>query len=198
MTAHYQKENGLIEVRREGTEAVDGILCDKVFTHIKTSYAGSGMEYHTTWFIGQKDSLVRRQVQRVDFEGKKGYVRDSTLRRIIVNSSWCPPCVASMPHNQAVMKKLQRENLPVVLLALDNSEPREPFLKWVGEHKEMDALTFAYADPEIAKIAGDLYKVTGIPTQYVIDAKGIIRDSTAGFGGPTDALEKSVRKALKE
>ncbi len=263
MAAHYQKEKGLLEARLDGTEIVDGTLCDRVVTHTKTSYGGSGMEYHTTLYVGQKDGLVRRQRQRIDFEGKRGYVRDATLRRIRANmpvsspktvfaytppdgvtlekprgtkatsllargtpapdftatdkdgksvrlsdfrgkvvildfwASWCPPCIASMPHNQAVAKKLQEENLPVVLLALDNSEAREPFVKWVNEHKEMNALTFVYADPKTEKIAGDLYKVTGIPTQYIIDAKGIIRDFSVGFGGPNDVLEKSVRRALE-
>ncbi|MBC8104862.1 MAG: hypothetical protein H7Z41_19990 [Cytophagales bacterium] len=35
------------------------------------------------------------------------------------------------------------------------------------------------------------------PTQYIIDAKGIIRNSSVGYDGPTHALEKSVREALK-
>jgi thiol-disulfide isomerase/thioredoxin len=135
-----------------------------------------------------------------DKDGKPVKLSDYRGKVVILDfwASWCPPCVASMPHNQAVTKKLQGENLPVVLLAVDNSEAREPFLKWVSEHKELDALTFVYADPEKVKIVSDLYKVTGIPTQYIIDAKGIIRDSSVGFGGPTDALETSVRKALKE
>jgi thiol-disulfide isomerase/thioredoxin len=258
----YRKTNELLEARLEGTDTVDGALCDKVFTHIKTSDGESWMEYHTTWYVGVKDGLVRRKVYRVDFEDGGGHVRDATLRKIVVNApvaspktlfayvppkgvkkqvpqerkevpllangtaapdftatdkdgktvklsdykgkvvildfwaSWCPPCVASMPHNQAVAKKLQGENLPVVLLALDNSEEREPFVKWVNGHKEMDALTFIYADPKATKIGGKLYKVTGIPTQYVIDASGVIRASSVGFGGPTDDLEKSVRKAL--
>lgn len=262
MAMSYQKEKGLLEARRDGIENVDGVPCNKVLTHIKTSYAGSGLEYHTTFYVGISDGLVRRQVDRIDFENRGGYVRDATLRNIVVNApvenpkaifayvvpkgvkkedpqemkalpllangtaapdftaadkdgksvklsdyrgkvvildfwaSWCPPCVASMPHNQAVAKKLQSENLPVVLLAVDNSEAREPFLKWVSDHKEMDALTFVYADPKTASVSGKLYKVTGIPTQYVIDAKGIIQSSTVGFGGPTDVLEKSVRKAL--
>ena len=258
----YQKSKGLLEAQLEGTDTVDGVLCDKVSTHVKTSYAGSGQEYHTTLYVGVRDGLVRRKVERVDFGDTGGFVRDATLRKIVVNApvvspktlfayappkgvtnkapqvakevpllangtaapdftatdkdgktvrlsdykgkvvildfwaSWCPPCVASMPHNQAVAKKLQGENLPVVLLALDNSEEREPFVKWVNAHKEMDALTFVYADPKATEIGGKLYKVTGIPTQYVIDASGVIRASTVGFGGPTPDLEKSVRKAL--
>ncbi|MES2462561.1 MAG: TlpA disulfide reductase family protein [Armatimonadota bacterium] len=270
---YIQKEKGLLEVRRDGTEAVDGVLCDKVVTHMKTSYEGMGIEYRTTWYVGVKDGLVRRNVERMDFEGRKGYVREATLRNIVVNApvvsprsvfayvppkgvtpskpppvtqrkapeikrppllangiaapdftatdlngksvnlsdyrgkvvildfwaSWCPPCIAAMPHNQAVAKKLQSEGLPVVLLALDNSEAREPFLKWVKDHKELDALTFLHRDSgtvPLGTIAAGLYKVTAIPSFYIIDTNGIIRDSSIGFGGPTDDLEKAVRAAI--
>lgn len=112
-------------------------------------------------------------------------------------ASWCPPCVASMPHNQAITKKLQKEGVPVVLLALDNSEERAPFLAWTRKHPELNAITFAHAAPTTADIAGKKYGVSGIPTQYVIDPQGVIRASFVGFGGPTDDLEKAVRAAQK-
>ncbi len=113
-------------------------------------------------------------------------------------ASWCGPCVASMPHNQQVAKKLQAENLPVILLALDNSEGRDAFLTWVNKRPELNAILFAHADQKTSDIAGKLYRVSGIPTQYVIDSSGVIRASFVGYGGPTDALEKAVRAALAQ
>lgn len=130
-----------------------------------------------------------KAVKLSDFKGKV-FVLDFW-------ASWCPPCVASMPHNQTVAKKLRAEGLPVVLFAVDNSEERDPFLGWLKAHSELDAITFAHADRGQTDIAGKLYQVSGIPTQYVIDAQGVVRASFVGFGGPTDDLEKAVRQALK-
>jgi peroxiredoxin len=260
--AHYQKEGGLLEVRSDVRETVEGTPCDKVFAHVRTPYGGKIQEYHTTWYIGVTDGLVRRKVESVTFDGKNGFTRDAILRNIQTNvpvdtrsklftytppkgvksqeqieterpallakgaaapdftaidrdgktvklsdfrgkvvvldfwASWCPPCVASMPHNQEVMKKLQSEGLPVVLLALDNSEERDAFSAWIAKRPELDALLFAHAPPKTAEIAGKLYHVSGIPTQYVIDPQGVIRSSTVGFGGATPELEKAIRAAL--
>ena len=110
-------------------------------------------------------------------------------------ASWCPPCKASMPHNQAVASKLQKAGIPVVLLAVDNSEERPAFLTWVGEHeKELNALVFVHANRD-AGIAGDKYHVSGIPTQYIVDPTGKIVTSFVGFGGPNDDLENAINKA---
>jgi len=83
-----------------------------------------------------------------------------------------------------------------VLLAVDNAEGKDAFAGWVKKHPEFDALRFVYADPKASDISGKLYRVSGIPTQYVVDADGKIRSSSVGFGGETDEMEKAIRAAL--
>lgn len=110
-------------------------------------------------------------------------------------ASWCAPCVASMPHTQNVADKLRKEGLPVTVLAVDDGETRDAFKAWVAKNGERySALTFAYSPTE-RRVSGNLFKVTGIPTQYIIDAQGIIRASFIGYRGETDALEKAIRAA---
>jgi thiol-disulfide isomerase/thioredoxin len=135
-----------------------------------------------------------------DKDGKSVKLSDYQGKVVVIDfwASWCPPCRASMPHNQEVAKKLQAEGLPVVLLAVDNSEERDAFSKWVAKNgPDLSALTFAYVPPA-TDVAGNLYHVSGIPTQYVIDPKGNITDSFVGYGGPTGDLESAVRAALKK
>lgn len=254
-----QKQGGLLELRRDGQENVNGVLCDKVFDHLRVKFGEQTQEYWETWYIGS-DGLVRRHVQRLEFDGKPGFTRDAVIRNIQINgpilaktftysppqgvqletarketpllvagtpapdftatdkdgkavqlselrgkvvvvdfwASWCPPCRASMPHSQEVTKKLQDEGQPVMLLAVDNSEDRDAFTKWVGENDTtLSALTFVHIPPA-TNVAGKLYQVTGIPTQYVLDKSGIIRASFVGYGGPTGDLEAAVRAALKQ
>jgi len=112
-------------------------------------------------------------------------------------ASWCGPCIASMPHTQAVAKKLQKQGLPVVLLAVDNSEERAAFETWVKtKSAELSALRFVHIPPK-EDVHGKLFQVTGIPTQYVLDKNGVICASFVGYGGPTNDLEKAIRAALE-
>jgi thiol-disulfide isomerase/thioredoxin len=131
-----------------------------------------------------------------DASGKPVKLSDYRGKVVVLDfwASWCGPCVASMPHTQEVAKKLAAENAPFVVLAIDNSEKRPDFLKWVQSRSELDKIVFAQV--EKPDIAGESYKVSGIPTQFVIDAQGIIRASFVGYNGPSDVLESAVRSAL--
>ena len=112
-------------------------------------------------------------------------------------ASWCPPCNAAMPHNQAVMQRLKARGLPVVMLAVDDGEDRAGFETWVKQKRAaLSALAFVYV-PQKEDVSGKRYKVSGIPTQYVVDKQGVIRASFVGFGGPTDDMEKAVLAALR-
>ena len=110
-------------------------------------------------------------------------------------ASWCLPCNAAMPHNQAVIKKLQGEGLPVVMLAVDNGDTRAAFDGWIKrQSKDLPALQFVFV-PATEPVSRQ-YQASVIPTQYVLDKNGVIRAGFLGYEGPTDALEKAVRAAL--
>ena len=111
-------------------------------------------------------------------------------------ASWCGPCMASMPHNEAVMAKLKSAGLPVVLLAVDDGEERGQFDAWVASRGvQFPDLTFAHAAE--GSVSGVLYQVRSIPNQFVLDQNGVICAHFVGYGGPSDELEIAVRAALK-
>ncbi len=261
MVGYSQKTKGLLEVRMDETQTVDGVPCDVVSYHTTSKYQGEVVDYQTKLFIG-RDGIVCRKVETVGFGGKPGATRDAVIRNIVLDvpiktprtsfaytppegveseakrkaeqpallangtpapdfsatdpdgkpvklsdllgkvvvvdfwASWCGPCVASMPHNQKVVAKLQAEGVPVVLLAVDNAEERDAFSAWVKAHPELSSLRFAHADRKANDISRKLYQVSGIPTQYIIDAGGVIHSSSVGFDGETDAMEKAIRAAL--
>ncbi len=139
------------------------------------------------------------EITAVDKDGKTVKLSDFRGKVVVVDfwASWCPPCKASMPHNQEVTKKLQDANVPMVLLAVDNAEAQPAFAQWVKAHPELGSLQFVFADPKTGDVSGKDYHVSGIPTQYVIDKGGIIRASFVGYGEPTDDMEKAVRAAIE-
>jgi len=100
-------------------------------------------------------------------------------------ATWCPPCVASMPHLQKIQDDLGSRGLIVLGV---NQEPGEE--EKVRRFLQRRSLTF----PSIVD-RGNIHVTYGVysfPTTFVIDRQGIIR---ATFRGP--ASEESLVKAIE-
>ena len=131
-----------------------------------------------------------------DKNGKAVKLSDFKGKVILLDfwASWCAPCVGSMPHNQSVAQKLQKAGLPFVMLAIDNGEPRPYFLRWVNKQgTRLNAIRFVHADPEKSLIS-ERYHVFGLPSQYLVDTKGVVRASSVA---EISQLEQKVRAALQ-
>lgn len=81
-------------------------------------------------------------------------------------ATWCPPCKLEMPD----IEKTYKDNFPVQIIGINLKE--SPMV--VGSFLKEKGYTFPVGFDLKGEIA-NLYRVTGIPTSYAIDAKGIIR-----------------------
>ncbi|WP_240985377.1 redoxin domain-containing protein [Acididesulfobacillus acetoxydans] len=86
-------------------------------------------------------------------------------------ATWCPPCRMEMPDIQKIFK----ENYPVQIVGVNLKE--EPMT--VEGFLSRNGYTYPVGFDLKGKIAS-LYNVSGIPTSYAIDAKGIIRHVQTG------------------
>jgi len=90
-------------------------------------------------------------------------------------ASWCAPCQEELPLLDDMSSRLKSKGIEIVGLSIDeNKADAEHFLT----RKSSWALTLGH-DPE-QKVA-DEFKPPKMPTSYVIDRKGIVRQVNAGF-----------------
>lgn len=111
-------------------------------------------------------------------------------------ATWCGPCQASMPHLEKVWQAIKGQD--VVVLGLCVWDERQAYDEWMPKHRDQYSFTFAF-DPtprnrSAEGIATKLYKVSGIPTTYVIDREGKVAASILGYNPMSTDLENALRK----
>lgn len=131
-----------------------------------------------------------------DFElttltGKKTNLSDFKGKKIILNfwASWCPPCVAEMPHMQKFYEKNKDNGIEIVAVNLTSMEKK---IQDVKDFSNKYELSFPILLDEKGEI-GSKFQAFGIPTSYIVDSKGIIRKKIVG---PMD--EGMIKKLIDE
>jgi hypothetical protein len=97
------------------------------------------------------------------------------------------------PHERSLVKKMQ--NKPFVLLGVNSDRDRDA-LKPALEKEKITWRSFWNGGSTDGPISR-MFKVTGWPTLYLIDAKGVIRNKFVGSPSP-DVLDKAIEKLVKE
>jgi thiol-disulfide isomerase/thioredoxin len=112
-------------------------------------------------------------------------------------ATWCIPCIRSMPHVQKTVAKATGDE--VVWLGVCVWDDRDAFDRWVPANDAKYSFTKVFdpaAKDKAASIAGRLYKVTGIPTLYVLGRDGRVVEGLVGYlGDDDDRLAQALRKA---
>ncbi|MBC8102085.1 MAG: redoxin domain-containing protein [Cytophagales bacterium] len=109
-------------------------------------------------------------------------------------STWCGPCQKSMPYLESVYRQVKDKD--VTVLAVCVWDEKAEYDKWLIAKKDTYSFPTVFDPAGRAKgnIAGGLYQVTGIPTQYVIGKDGKIAASTIGYRDGDRFLEGALAK----
>lgn len=104
-------------------------------------------------------------------------------------ATWCGPCRMEIPNVVATYKKLHDKGFEIVGISLDSNKD-----KLVSYAKEKEMTWPQYFDGQSwqNKISS-AYGITGIPTMWLVDKKGLVRLTNA-----RDNLEGNITKLLAE
>jgi len=127
--------------------------------------------------------LAGKTVSSEDFKGKV----------VVVDfwATWCPPCREEIPGYIELQKQYGPEGLVIVGISLDQQGPDvvKPFAAKYGINYPL-----VMGDE---KVVADFGGVEGIPTTFLIDRNGVIRDRKVGME-PKAEYEAKILKVLRE
>ena len=101
-------------------------------------------------------------------------------------ATWCGPCIESMPHVEAMHKKLAGQGLVVFGVSNESHDI-------VAKAAERFHVTYPLASDEGEGISAS-YQVFALPTMVVIDRKGVVKEVAIS---DVESVDAAVAAALK-
>lgn len=131
-----------------------------------------------------------------DLSGKEVTLKQFRGSVVIVDfwATWCPPCRAAIPELVGLQEKYKKKDLVVLGISLDNPKRvNDEYLRAFGERFKINYPVMRFNLDVVENYFGR--QAPSLPTMYVIDRKGQVRDRIEGLD--PDALKESVASLIK-
>lgn len=132
----------------------------------------------TVSIVGLEQGNLAPDFTLSTLEGEDLSLSDFYGKKVILNmwATWCPPCIAEMPHLQSYYTDHKSDNIEVFAINLTQSEKNiTDVTQFISDFE----LTFPVVLDEESRVA-DLYQVTTIPTTFILNSKGEIEQKIVG------------------
>ena len=85
-------------------------------------------------------------------------------------ATWCGPCIGELPNIKKTYAKYHDQGFEIVSIALERNEQALPNCKKFVQRENMTWFHLEDVDRKLSR----KYGVTGIPTMFLLDAKGVV------------------------
>jgi peroxiredoxin len=130
--------------------------------------------------------------------GKPLSLRDLRGQVVLLDywATWCGPCRMATPTLQSLHQKFHRRGFSVVGMSMDQADSVAQVVPFVHAMH----LTYPVTVSLVANVrAQSAYHANALPSQYLIDKKGIVRWSQAGYSeNEGQKLTALIQKLLAE
>lgn len=197
------------KAKESGGEAKKDLVAtaEKQFTIVTQQYASvkAGSETLGKMAAGQLLGLKMMDQLQVgkaipdivgeDLDGKPFKLSDYKGKVTVVSfwATWCPPCMALVPHEIALLESMK--DRPFSLVGVNGDELDETVRKRIAD-KKITWRSFKNEQSGQPPLS-EIWDIGGWPTMYVVDAKGIIRHIWLGSPGEK-VMDESIEKLVKE
>jgi cytochrome c biogenesis protein CcmG/thiol:disulfide interchange protein DsbE len=178
------------------------LLCalPPAFLGLPVAAAASGTQASRGELLASGDALLEDLGRAPDFtlrtlQGDRIRLTEALERGPVILdfwATWCRPCRQALPQLQALYERYREAGLTVLAVSVDDprSQPK------IAPFARSQELTFPIlTDGE--KRAGRLYRITAVPTTFLISPEGRIVALHRGYRkGDIMLLEKQVRALL--
>ncbi len=125
--------------------------------------------------------------QRISLDGFAGKV-------VLIDfwATWCPPCVAALPHIQEIARRFEGQPLVVISVSFDNDDA-----KWRAFVAKNHMTWVQIRDGRFTGPLGHVFDIRAIPATLSIDADGVLEDQHEGDAAIDGKLKKLVEGAAE-
>lgn len=141
----------------------------------------------------QIDSAKAPQFKLPDINGNQVSLSDFDGKVVILDfwATWCPPCVKEVPHFVELYDEYKEQGFEMVGISLDagGANDVKPFVEKMNVN-----YTMLIGNQDVTKEYGG---IGGIPTTFVIDKAGQIRQKYVGYREKA-VFENDIKMLLNE